>query len=87
MEIAPPVEPVPRTLATIWRHHEAVSFDGFQQQFLMNVAHEKKFPIIAAVLKNESSLPKIKYIVDILAWQAVAFKVSYSTIIVILIVQ
>jgi hypothetical protein len=60
---------------TLWRYHDNISFDGFLQQFKMNSDNTKNYPILSAVLENESILPKIKYIVDVLAWQAIVFKV------------
>lgn len=78
MEIAPHSNTVQAALGSLWRFHDNISFEGFAQQFRMNSDNAKLYPILSAVLENEAMLPKIKHIVDILAWQAVVFKVYKS---------
>jgi hypothetical protein len=78
MEIAPHDDSLQAAMGDIWRFHDCVSFDGFCQLFRMNPENGESFPILAAVIENEFILPKIKFIVDILAWQAVVFKVCKS---------
>jgi hypothetical protein len=78
MEVAPSADPVQAALGSLWRFHDSVSFEGFTQNFHMNSDNAKSFPVLAAVLQNEFMLPKIKHIVDMLAWQAVVFKVYKS---------
>ena len=62
-------------LALAWRHLESVSFDTFKRTFHLQPKSTLKYPIISAILQNESVLHKIRFIVDIFAWQAIAFKV------------
>jgi hypothetical protein len=78
MEIVPHQDPVQAAIGNIWRYHDNINFDGFCQQFRVNPDNAQAYPILAAVIENEVMLPKIKYITDILAWQAIVFKVSFG---------
>ncbi len=75
LELGPPVAPLQLTMQSLF--HERVTFEDFRRLFVWT-RNGVKYPVIDAVLKNEESLPLIKYAVDILAWQAVVFKVIKS---------
>jgi hypothetical protein len=59
----------------LWRSREIVTLTNFFRTFKIKKSNESKYPVIAAVVKHEESLPLIKYAKDILAWHAVLFKV------------
>ena len=75
MELGVNPDPLAMSLATTWRHLESVSFDAFKRSFQLQTTHAAMYPILDAILRNENMLHKIRYIVDIFAWQAIAFKV------------
>jgi hypothetical protein len=52
-----------------------ITFGEFCRSFRIRNQNETEYPVIAAVLKYEVSLPLIKYASDILAWHAIIFKV------------
>jgi hypothetical protein len=63
----------------LWAIREPVTIEAFSRWFNLQSSNTRKFPVIAAVLQHEKTLPCIKYIGDILAWQSFLFTVLPST--------
>lgn len=63
----------------LWATREPVTFDAFHRWFNLKTSNTKEFRVIAAVMEHESTLPCIKFIADILAWQSFLFSVLPST--------
>lgn len=63
----------------LWAIREPVTFDTFSRWFHLQSSNARNFPVISAVLQHEKTLPCIKYIADILAWQSFLFSVLPST--------
>lgn len=66
-------------LNDIWRIREPLSFDTFHRKFSLNSAHHKRYRVLSSVLENETTLPCVKFIADILAWHSFLFSVLPST--------
>ena len=72
LQFAAPVE-----LQT-WRYHNVVSYSDACTRFHQVTSLATDFPVLAAVFAHDAILPKIKYLADILAWQAIVFRVAPS---------
>jgi len=59
----------------LFRPRDAISYQHFKQYFIMHSREVAKLPVLRSVLKHEQTLPLIKYVADILAWQVIVFKV------------
>lgn len=81
MERHESVDPSPVTclMNGLWGIREPVTFAAFCRWFSRHPSNVKSYPVIAAVLQHEKTLPCIKFIGDILAWQSFLFAVLPST--------
>ena len=84
MGVIKPADLVEASICSLWRYHDIVDFEGFKKIFCMNDENSQNFPITAAIIREDVILPKIKYIVDILAWQAIVYKVSIDDVSILL---
>jgi hypothetical protein len=75
MEIGLPQEPGTAARMNLWRSRESISFTSFERAFNLRASNRTSYPVIATVLKYVDSLPLIRYGADILAWQAIVFRV------------
>ena len=59
----------------LWRIRTPASFNDFEQLFLATSLNRKNFPFLSKFLKEEEKLHNIKYIIDIIQWQSILFKI------------
>lgn len=75
MEMGPPEGALKHAVASLWRVREVVTFPEFVRSFRLLASNEKEYPVLAAVLQYENSLPLVKLATHILAWHAILFRV------------
>ncbi len=63
----------------LWRIREPLSFELFYRKFFLNSTNGRRYPVINSVLENETILPCLKYIADILAWHSFLFSILPAT--------
>ena len=75
LETSIPETPHVYTRSSLWRVRQVVTFNEFSRCFRLVSSNVKEYPILAAVLQYEKSLPLVKLASHILAWHALLFRV------------